>query len=132
MAFLSIFFTLVKLCSINQFTGKLLVTTGGYPNENGFFSEVIDLINEDSECEQLESAPFQKLFATGGLIKENIPLVCGGNNNENQCFIVGQNKIIDMAYKRDAGASLVFNNKVNLTKGQINIYIFSQDNISNY
>ena len=108
------------------------MTTGGYPNENGFFSEVIDLSDENSDCEQLENAPFQKLFATGGLIKENIPLVCGGNENENQCFIVGQNKIIDMAYKRDAGASLVFNNKVNLTKGQINIYIFSQDNISNY
>ena len=70
--------------------GKLLVTTG-YPYENGQKSEIIDLLNPGSVCEDLPDFPIQVGAASGGLLLNNQPLICGGlsSNYELQCYIVG-------------------------------------------
>ena len=70
--------------------GKLLVTTG-YPYENGQKSEIIDLPNPGSVCEDLPDFPIQVGAASGGLLLNNQPLICGGlsSNYELQCYIVG-------------------------------------------
>ena len=70
--------------------GKLLVTTG-YPYENGQKSELIDLLNPGSVCEDLPDFPIQVGAASGGLLLNNQPLICGGlsSNYELQCYIVG-------------------------------------------
>ena len=40
------------------FIAKVLVTTG-YPLENGYHSEVIDLVNPNSTCDSLPDFPVQ-------------------------------------------------------------------------
>ena len=89
----------------------------GYPYENGIHSEVIDLIDGDSICEDLANAPYQMNVGTGGLVNSK-PLVCGGSysGHLNKCFILGENKTINMAHERNHPSSVVINNKVSLSK----------------
>ena len=88
----------------------------GYPHENGIHSEVVDLINEDSICEDLTNAPYQMNVGTGGLVNSK-PLVCGGsyNGDLNKCFILGENKTIYMAHERNHLSSIVINDKVSFS-----------------
>ena len=44
--------------TLEFFIAKVLVTTG-YPLENGYHSEVIDLLNPNSTCDSLPDFPVQ-------------------------------------------------------------------------
>ena len=74
------------------FIGKLLVATG-FPLNNGKHIEVIDILNPNSICEPKQNYPLEVYGATGSLIKNDIPLICGGwdgtNNIVFQCYIIG-------------------------------------------
>ena len=108
-------------------SAKLLVTTG-LPFENGRHSEVIDIFNEDTICDDLQNSPYNNKGAVGGLIHENIPLVCGGWNGNNvkynQCYDLVQNTLITMNKIRFYSSSIVVNNKVS-TKSENKVCEYS-------
>ena len=57
------------ICPIsNIFSAKLLVSTGSYMNsyENGLHSEVIDIENEDRNCDELANSALPVQGAAGG------------------------------------------------------------------
>ena len=99
---------------------KLLVTTG-LPFENGRHSEIIDIFNEDTTCDDLQNSPYNNKGAVGGLIHENLPLVCGGWNGNNvkynQCYDLAQNTLVTMNKYRFYSSSIVVNNKVSKSEG---------------
>ena len=103
-------------------SAKLLVTTG-LPFENGRHSEVIDIFNEDTICDDLQNSPYNNKGAVGGLIHENIPLVCGGWNGNNvkynQCYDLVQNTLITMNKIRFYSSSIVVNNKVSKSEKKV-------------
>ena len=110
---------------------KLLVITGEWeiaageifwPNDPSAFTEVIDFSEEKLVCDTFTTDYERHSYfgMTGGLIKENIPLICGPLLNGalkqrlGECFIFGQkNKIVKMSYSRAGGSSaIVINDKV--------------------
>ena len=96
---------------------KLLVVTGQFDDQyynDGLKSEIIDLENENSVCEDLSNAPYVMSLGTGGFVNGH-PLICGGfdgNKQLNICFVLGQNDILTLEYARSIAASIAFNNKV--------------------
>ena len=86
--------------------------------ENGLHSEVIDIHNEDIECNELEKVPYPIQGAAGGLVSGK-PMICGGYSEDlftgasNKCFILGENKPIIMEHQRAYPASIsISSNKV--------------------
>ena len=70
--------------------------TTGLPYDNSQHSEVLDLMNPDTICEQLSDHPIKVGSATGSLLSENNPIICGGNYYDDyskKCHIIGKNAI---------------------------------------
>ena len=97
----------------NIFTDKLLVTTGSYKDsyENGFYSEVIDIDNENMRCNQLPNSAYPVQGAAGGLVGGK-PMICGGfyetplTGGSNKCFILGETHPIIMESERSYPSSI--------------------------
>ena len=96
----------------------MLVTTG-IPITSTIHSEVIDIIDPKNKCHPLKNFPIQASFATGGLLQNEAPVICGGYTGNNKdsnmkCFIVDKsisfNHSIDLIYERTGSASVVLNN----------------------
>ena len=87
----------------NIFSAKLLVSTGSYMNsyENGHHSEVIDIENEDRNCDELANSALPVQGAAGGVVSGK-PIICGGYNEDprtgasKQCFVLGEHQFITM------------------------------------
>ena len=96
------------------FLAKLLITTG-HPYENGTYSEIINLNDDLSMCEDFPNTPYPIQNGAGGLINDKI-LICGGKNLERRhidtCFVLRQNKTIKMQLERRYPSSFTFNEKV--------------------
>ena len=75
---------------------------GAHPNAPRIPSEVIDLTNPDVKCDPLQD--FSRMFATGGLLPKDKPVICGGISNEDHEKVL-QNCIIRSDSKK---SSLVF------------------------
>ena len=86
--------------------------TTGRPGEDSCSSEwdrseVIDIFNDNVKCQSFTDPPLDLKGSAGGLIKGNIPLVCGGIEwrckddeieyieNHNACSVLGQNRSIE-------------------------------------
>ena len=105
-------------------TGEWEIAAGGifWPNGESAFTEVMDFSEEKLVCDTFTTDYERHSYfgMTGGLIKENIPLICGPLLNGalkqrlGECFIFGQkNKIVKMSYSRAGGSSaIVINDKV--------------------
>ena len=68
---------------------------------------------EDLQCSQWPSLPFQQWRATGGLLG-NTPVVCGGEKND-ECYSMTQRDvklITRMSFKRKDAASIVINDTI--------------------
>ena len=102
---------LYTFISLFEIIGKLLVTSG-YPVNQGIHTEIIDLINPDIKCDNLQDLPIELDLAFGGLL-ENRPIICGGHSNltyETNCFEIGTNEIIaELNQPRCCGANMVLN-----------------------
>ena len=88
---------------------------GGFPYVNGRYSEVIDFNNDNSVCSKLSNAPYDFRQGTGGLIKDNLPIACGGYDRGaylDKCFVPGTSTSITMATKRSGVSSIVYDGKV--------------------
>ena len=76
--------------------GKIIVYSG-WPFENGVKVEVIDLLNENSDCNLFPDLPFAVQDAFGGRIVNDYVL-CGGGNYEDadyksdQCYLIGESE----------------------------------------
>ena len=101
---------------------KLLVTTG-YPfGSTSRKSEVIDILNSGTICEDLPDAPRDLYWGSGGMINGK-PMVCGGNcdgcgdigNMIDTCFFLGQTTTINMIYARARSSSIAINNTVRIS-----------------
>ena len=79
--------------------------------DNGLHSEVIDIDNEDIECNELAVAHYPIQGAAGGLVSGK-PMICGGYSEDlftgasDKCFILGENKPIIMEHQRAYPASI--------------------------
>ena len=96
----------------------MLVTTG-IPITSTIHSEVIDIIDPKNKCHPLKNFPIQASFATGGLLQNKAPVICGGytgniKDSNLKCFIIDKsmssNHSIDLLYERTGSASVVLNN----------------------
>ena len=91
---------------------------GGFPFANGRYSEVIDFNNDNSVCSKLSNTPYDFHSGTGGLIKDNVPIACGGfhydgsSNYIDKCFVPGTSTSFTMATKRAGVSSIVHDGKV--------------------
>jgi hypothetical protein len=99
---------------------KVLVTTGYDEGSNKI--EVIDLANSTNVCQPsvLADYPLDAFEASGGLLNNNIALICGGSNPQypqypqylDECFAITANAIEDsvkLTKPRSAAASVVVN-----------------------
>ena len=92
---------------------KVLITTGYGSNEfeDGQHSEVLDLLNPNLVCDPLPNYPSKVLTATGGLLLQQWPIICGGYNDEylpKVCYAVGNDDIsISLIHERAFSSSIV-------------------------
>ena len=91
--------------------------------ENGLHSEVIDIGNDDIECNELEKVPYPVQGATGGLVSGK-PIICGGFNGNpltggsKNCFILGEDQPITMAYERS------YPDSISISKDKVNYILY--------
>ena len=106
-------------------TGKLLVTTGRL-TDKGQHTEVIDLANPDSKCDPLPDYPIQIFGATGGLLQDTSPIVCGGFDGSDlgrisQCYIIDGNETLQTIdlniYRWNSASVLLDKNTLWITGG---------------
>ena len=94
------------------YLGKLIITTG-YPRDIGIHSEVIDIVHSNITCKSLPYFPVHISQAFGGVLENNIPIVCGGWSDnykyaQSNCYIIGKEGIATtMSQPRFFGASAV-------------------------
>ena len=86
--------------------------------ENGLHSEVIDIENQNIQCEELPNSVQPVEGAAGGLVSGK-PVICGGFSEDpftgasNKCFILGENQPIIMEHERSYSTSIsISSNKV--------------------
>jgi len=107
-------------CCLQLATGfqghdNIVVTTGFIEGDglvNAKTSEVIDILEFDKTCKNLESAPTQRWAAVGGVLKGR-PLICGGFNGTHSfkdCFYISGDQVNNqpsMSQIRSFATSLV-------------------------
>ena len=100
---------------------KLLVTTG-YEFENGRKSEILDLLNPDVVCEDLNDFRYDVRYATGGIIDNDTIIVCGGEDSSgyklDSCSSLdGSVQDLKLIHPRYASSSIVYNDLLWVTGG---------------
>ena len=69
----------------------------GNPLEASKLADVIDLADESTTCEALPDYPIQVNGASGVLINDSLPMVCGGFHGQietGNCYIAGSNESV--------------------------------------
>ena len=96
--------------------GKIIVYSG-WPFENGVKVEVIDLLNEDRDCDLFPDLNFAVIDALGGRINNDYVL-CGGSNYEDpnfdsdQCFLIGEKEpFVKMTRPLISGSTVILPNQ---------------------
>ncbi len=99
-----------KGCKIG-ILNKLLVTTGAPLEYAGSTTEIIDIDNPESICEDYFKYPRGSSYgAIGGLLSKNRPFICGGNSNGyiRECFVLGNDTVhTTLTQARHEAASIV-------------------------
>ena len=102
-----------------------MVTTGRL-TDKGQRTEVIDLANPDSKCDPLPDYPIQIFGATGGLLQDSSPIVCGGFDGSDlgrisQCYIIDGNETLQTIdlniYRWNSASVLLDKNTLWITGG---------------
>ena len=100
--------------------------TTGRLTDKGQHTEVIDLANPDSKCDPLPEYPIQIFGATGGLLQDTSPIVCGGFDGSDlgrisQCYIVDGNETLQTIdlniYRWNSASVLLDKNTLWITGG---------------
>ena len=104
---------------------KVLLTTG-YRGSTDIhytkYSEVIDLQNEDSKCNDLQDYALLLNGAYGGLFHDSLPIICGGSTVNltvsDECYILGQQEpLVKMSQARSFGSAVMLNSSAMLITG---------------
>ena len=93
----------------------------GSPYETSVAVEVFDLVDDSVICEALEDFPVQVAAASGGLINNSVPIICGGLNNfRGDCHIPGNTNdgpLATLITPRSSTASIAMGNTLWITGG---------------
>ena len=115
--------------SISQSTvsKKVLIATG-WPFENGLITEIVDLNNPQFSCRGLPPFPYQVAAGAGGLIAQDLPMVCGGNTYihhtyrlTHDCFVLEDKRwkrTITLKFPLEGMSSTIWKNQLLLLGGQ--------------
>ena len=96
-----------------------MIATGD-PLSASVKTEVIDLADESTSCEALGDYPIQVSDASGGLLKDSQPLICGGFNQYSkpnqisECFIAGgatSDPVVKLLTPRSGSAAVAINSR---------------------
>ena len=81
-----------KTCEVIEH-GKVMVTTG-FPYSSGVHTEIVDLNDPDFSCPDLPDFPQKIKDGGGGLLREDLALICGGWNGTSvgDCYCLGTDK----------------------------------------
>ena len=97
----------------------------GWPYENGVKVEVIDLLNEDNNCDLFPDLPVEVKDAFGGRVSNDFVL-CGGHHfgdpfdKSDQCYIVGQTEpFVQMTRPMIAGSTVILPNQTLFLTGRV-------------
>ena len=74
---IALFSNFRALCNVIIILDAIFVTTGD-PNEESIKTEIIDLGHPENVCSGLPNYPIALEGASGGLLAEKYPVVCGG------------------------------------------------------
>ena len=105
---------MAPLKKADSFSGKVLIATGS-PWSTSVLTEVIDLADESTSCKALEDYPIQVSSASGGLIQNSQPLICGGWNGNSlfsECFMAGgaaSDPVVKLLTPRQWSAAVAIN-----------------------
>ena len=94
----------------------ILVTTG-FPLATSVKSEIIDIKNPESSCNDFPAFPIQNQNAIGTVL-ENAPVICGGDGGKQSCYTLGSDgpgEILEM--ERISSASVMFANQLGIFGG---------------
>ena len=87
----------------------------GFPRAHSVKTEVIDLADETTTCEALEDHPIEVNMASGGLLNDRVPLICGGFEGVNRlivCYIAGsanRDPVVKRLTPRSSSAAVTLN-----------------------
>ena len=98
----------------------------GWPLDNGKHAEVIDLLNQDANCNDFGMLSRGVSSAFGGKVADSF-LVCGGFADSPkrrwECYKVGETTpFLNLPYPRGEGASVVLPNNSLLTTGESSLH----------
>lgn len=88
-----------------------MVATGN-PTSSAKKTEVIDPRSDDVTCQALEDYPLSVAGATGALIDEQFPLICGGYSGSarDECYVIGTSSVqATMLYTRYYASNVAIN-----------------------
>lgn len=80
--------------------------------------EVLDLLNPNNICQDLNNHPLEIQSAFGQQIDENMPLVCGGNDNRekgrsfNKCYYLGDSEPAAEIQRKSFASTIGYNNSL--------------------
>ena len=72
------------------FLGKVLIVTGSIASGNVGTSEIIDLKNSQNTCNDFGNHTKEVFSASGGLLDNEHPLICGGVYGFGLCQTMGK------------------------------------------
>ena len=103
-----------------------MVTTG-YPRQKR--TDIIDLKKAENSCQQGDEFPILVSSATGGLVRENVPFICGGYDNSGnarkECYWLtdhGFENVINMTEPKFASSSVIQNQDLLVFGGRYSNY----------
>lgn len=95
----------------------------GLPLSASVLTEVIDLADESTTCEALPEYPIHEYGASGGLVNDSLPLICGGNAHPNyvgNCYIPGygsKDSLVTLLTPRAGSAAITMESHMWITGG---------------
>ena len=82
--------------------------TTGFPKSTSVKSEIINIKQKDSFCNDFPDSPIQNQDAISGGVSNNLPIICGGDGGQQKCYSLasdGQEEEVLMGYERINSAS---------------------------
>ena len=83
--------------------------TTGFPKATSVKSEIINIKQKDSLCNDFPDSPIENQNAISGGVSNNLPVICGGDGGQQKCYSlgsIGEEEVL-MGYQRINSASTI-------------------------